>query len=200
MYRQVYFHRTLRSAEAVLRVLIKRALTLHSENGDVWIGAGTPMEKVLAGRPLELMDHLALDDTDVAFSIKQWQKSNDAILADLARRFLNRRLFKAFDLDMPEASRPEFVAKARTIVANAGFDPDYYFVEDTAGNVPYSFYSTGDDPKDSIFVEQGFSQPEIREISAVSPAIRGLQEGYRIHRICFPAEVKEEVGELYHKI
>jgi len=200
MYRQVYFHRTLRSAEAVLRVLLRRALNVFGSGGSVWHVPGTPMHRILAGEKLGLRDHLRLDDTDVMYSIKQWQDSDDAILADLARRFLNRKLFKAFDLDMPEAQRSAFVAAAREIVEEAGFDPDYYFVEDEAGNVSYSFYS-GDpaDDKNLIFVEDGFSRPEIREISHVSPAVRGLQEGYRIHRICFPAELKDKIGKLYHQ-
>jgi hypothetical protein len=28
--------------------------------------------------------------------------------------------------------------------------------------------------------------------------VRGLGGGYELHRICFPAEVKEEVYRLYH--
>ncbi len=199
MYRQVYFHRTLRSAEAILRVLLNRALYLVKNRGSVWQAHETPMDRVLAGKQLTLKEHLELDDTDVMFSIKRWQHSTDSILSDLARRFLNRRLFKAFDLDMPEAERKEFIASSREIVAEAGFDPDYYFVEDSAGNAPYSFYSKGSsEKKNLIFVEDGFSRPVIREISSVSSAIRGLQEGYRIHRICFPAELKERIGKLYH--
>jgi len=200
MYRQVYFHRTLRSAEAILKVLLRRALYLFKNSGDVWFAPATPMEKILAGEKLGLKDHLELDDTDVMFSIKRWQHASDPILSDLAKRFLDRRLFKAFDLDMPEPDRPAFVEESRQIVANAGFDPDYYFVEDKAGNVAYSFYSKDtSDAKDLIFVEDGFARPTIREISSVSPAVRGLQEGYRIHRICFPAELKNEIAELYHK-
>ncbi len=201
MYRQVYFHRTLRSAEAILKVLLRRALQIFSDGGEVWHAAGTPMEKILAGEKLNLSEHLELDDTDVMFSIKRWQHSGDNILSDLAKRFLDRRLFKAFDLDMPEAERSAFIAESRQLVADAGFDVEYYFVEDSAGNVPYSFYSKdASDPKNLIYVEDGFSRPAIREISSVSPAIRGLQEGYRIHRICFPAELKNEIAELYHKI
>lgn len=201
MYRQVYFHRTLRSAEAVLEVLLRRALYLFKNGGPVWCADGTSMEKILAGQKLDLGEHLALDDNDLLFSIKQWQGSEDTILSDLAKRFLNRRLFKAFDLDMPEDRRKEFVEESRRTVIDAGFDAEYYFVEDEAGNAPYSFYSKEtSDPKDLIFVEQGFARPVIREISEVSPAVRGLQEGYRIHRICFPAELKDTIGELYHKI
>ncbi len=199
MYRQVYFHRTLRSAEAVLKVLLKRAITLFGSGGDVWRTDGSAMEKILSGSKLTIKEHLEIDDTDILFSIKRWQHSNDEILSDLSARFLNRRLFKAFDLDMPESDRAAFIADSQKIVANAGFDPDYYFVEDKAGNIPYSFYSKdASDPKNLIFVEQGFSKPEIREISAVSPAVRGLQEGYRIHRICFPAELKNDIANLYH--
>lgn len=200
MYRQVYFHRTLRSAEAVLRVLLNRALYLFKTGKEVWVASGTPMERVLAGEKLSLQEHLELDDTDIMFSIKRWQHSEDKILADLAKRFLNRSLFKAFDLDMPESDRPGFVAESRQMVADAGFDPDYYFVEDNAGNAPYSFYAKDtSNAKNLIFVEDGFSRPAIREISAVSSAVRGLQEGYRIHRICFPAELKNKIGELYHQ-
>ena len=200
MYRQVYFHRTLRSAEAVLKVLLKRAIHLFGGGGDVWCITGSAMEKILSSEKLNLKEHLEIDDTDILFSIKRWQYSRDLTLADLSKRFLNRRLFKAFDLDMPEAERAAFIGDSRNIVANAGFDPDYYFVEDKAGNIPYSFYSKETaDPKNLIFVEQGFSKPAIHEISAVSPAVRGLQEGYRIHRICFPAELKNDIANLYHK-
>lgn len=198
MYRQVYFHRTLRSAEAVLRVLLKRAFDLYRQGEDIWSAPGTPLEKILARERLSLQEHLDLDDNDIMYAIKRWQGSGDEILADLASRFLGRRLFKAFDLDMAKEERPAFIEASRKAVADAGFDPEYYFVEDEAGSVPYSFYSTNGDIKNLIFVEEGFSRPQIREISQVSAAVRGLQEGYRIHRICFPAELKNDVARLYH--
>jgi HD superfamily phosphohydrolase len=200
MYRQVYFHRTLRSAEAVLRVVLRRALSLVRGCAQIWSGQSTPIERVLRGEKLGLNEHLELDDNDIMYCIKRWAHADDHILADLSQRFLNRRLFKAFDLDMPAEEREEFVQESRRIVANAGFDPEYYLVEDEAGNAPYSFYSKDrSDAKNLIFVEEGYSRPAIREISAVSSAVRGLQEGYSIHRICFPAELKDRIGQLYHK-
>src|SRR5205814_5494178 len=54
MYRQVYFHRTLRSAEAVLRMLLRRALQVFKNGGDTWSAPNSPMEKVLAGEKLAL--------------------------------------------------------------------------------------------------------------------------------------------------
>jgi len=202
MFRQVYFHRTLRSAEAVLRSALQRALELLRAGEEVWCVPGTAFEKVLRRAPLTLADHLEMDDSDVLFHIKQWQKSAvDPVLGDLSRRFITRNLFKAIDLDMPEDERADFLAAARQSVERAGFPPQYYFIEDHASDVPYySFYTAdGADPKARIYVEDGYAHPRIREISEVSEAVRGLRRGYRLHRVCFPAEVKEEIYSLYHR-
>lgn len=203
MFRQVYFHRTLRSAEAVLRSILRRALEVVAAGGEVYCAPGTAFEKVLQRAPLTLADHLEMDDSDVTFHLKQWQRAADPTLRDLSQRFVGRRLFKAIDLDMPEGERAEFIAAARAAVMQAGFAPDYYFIEDDAGDVPYyNFYTAtgGDgvaDAKARIYVEDGYARPRIREISEVSDAVRGLQS-YRIHRVCFPPEVKEQVYALYH--
>ena len=200
MFRQVYFHRTLRSAETVLCSLLKRAFQLFADGKSIWYAQNTALDKVLHGAKLALTEHLEMDDSDIMFHIKQWQNSEDAILSDLSRRFMHRRLFKAFDLDMPEDERQDFLEKARVAVENAGFNPDYYFVEDRASDIPYYFYTKEtDEPKKLIYVEDGFSHPQIREISEVSAAVRGLQRGYQIYRVCFPPEVKNEISKFYHK-
>jgi len=201
MFRQVYFHRTLRSAEAVLRAVLRRALQLLEAGKEVWYAAGTAFEKVLRRQALSVTEHLEVDDSDVLFHIKQWQKSSDEILSDLSRRFIDRRLFKALDLDLPEDERSEFLDRARARVAGCGFDPEFYFVEDRASDVPYYNYYTGHgaEPKTRIYVECGYAKPAIREISEVSGVVRGLQRGYELYRVCFPAEVKSEVYALYHQ-
>lgn len=198
MFRQVYFHRTLRAAEAVLHSTLKRALALIKRGEKVWCAPGTAMDSVIAGTPLSLNEHLSLDDSDFIFHIKRWRDADDPVLKDLASRFIDRRLFKAIDLDMPDGERSDFISAARAAVSEAGFDADYYFVEDTAGDEPHFFYSSDRArPKDLIYVEDGFSRPKIREISEVSAAVRGLQKGFRVDRICFPAEVRQAIESLY---
>ena len=200
MFRQVYFHRTLRSAEAVLRSIIRRALKLLDDGRDVWHATGTAFEKILRREKLSINEHLQIDDSDFVFHIKQWQNSSDAILSDLSRRFIARRLFKAIDLDMPLDQQAEFLTGARQTIERAGFDPEYYFIEDRASDVPYyGYYETEKaEPKTHIYVESGYASPQITEISEVSEVVRGLQHAYELHRVCFPAEVKTEVYELYH--
>src|SRR4051794_11529326 len=85
MFRQVYFHRTLRSAEAVLRSALRRALSLLEAGEEVWCASGTAFEKVLRRQPLTLEEHLEMDDSDVIFHIKQWQRADDPVLRDLSR-------------------------------------------------------------------------------------------------------------------
>ena len=200
MFRQVYFHRTLRSAEAVLRSALQRALELVDKGEPVWSAPGTSFEKILQGQTLSITEHLEMDDSDVIFHMKQWQHAKDPVLKDLSQRFVGRRLFKAIDLDMPLAERKEFLDAARDVVLKGGFLPEYYFIEDRASDVPYYGYYTpeGVEPRTHIYVEDGYAHPRLREISEVSEAVRGLGRGYELHRICFPAEVKEEVYRLYH--
>lgn len=198
MFRQVYFHRTLRAAESVLKSLLHRAVAVYKKGGDVWHLSGSAVEMILQGERLSLEKHLELDDTDVLFHIKQWRTSVDAILSDLSTRFIERKIFKAFDLDMDEVEREVFLAKARTVVEDRGFDPEYYLVEDSAKHADYYFYTCDTrNPKNLIFVEHGYSHPRIREISEVSAAVRGLQEGFRAQRVCFPAELRDEIEALY---
>ena len=198
MFRQVYFHRTLRSAEAVLRSTLSRALELVAAGREVWCAQGSAFAKMLHREPLAVGDHLEMDDSDVLFHLKQWRRAGDATLRDLSTRFIGRRLFKAIDLDMPEDERADFLAAARTVVARAGFAPEYYFIEDHAGDVPYyNYYRAAAEPKARIYVEDGYARPRIREISEVSDAVRGLQR-YELHRVCFPPEVKDEIYALYH--
>ena len=202
MFRQVYFHRTLRSAEAVLRSALRRALELISQGEKVWRASGSAFEKILRRQALSILEHLSMDDSDVIFHAKQWQHSPDEVLSDLSRRFVNRRLFKAIDLDMPPDERADFLNAARTVVEHAGFLAEYYFIEDRASDVPYYGHYTADgvEPRTRIYVEDGYARPVIREISEVSEVVRGLGHRYELHRICFPAEVKDEVYRLYHAL
>jgi uncharacterized protein len=200
MFRQVYFHRTLRSAEVILKSTMQRALELMDNGEEVWFANGTAFEKILRRTRPTLSDYLEMDDSDVLFHIKQWQRSTDPILSDLSKRFIDRRLFKAIDLDMPEDERANFLNTARQKIVRAGFPPEYYFIEDHTSDVPYYSYYTaeGAEPKARIYVQDGYSRPHIREITEVSEAVRGLQRGYSINRVCFPAELKEEIYSIYH--
>jgi HD superfamily phosphohydrolase len=190
MFRQVYFHRTLRSAEAVLISALNRARFLISTGKLRFSVPGSPFEKMLLGEEATTAEYLQLDDTDLAFRVKEWSRDEDGILADLSSRLLHRRLFKAIDLGSTMSER--FWSEAAELVSEAGFDPQYYLITDRAADIPYyGDYSPADDPKSLIYIETG-SVPATREISEVSEVVRGMH-AYRIDRVCVPSEVASEI-------
>lgn len=99
MYMQVYLHKTVLSADALLRKIFERVQFLVDSGEKVPLPSPSlkyfitrnPSSKKVITEPM--MNHyLSMDDHDVFTSIKNWQKSNDLVLADLSERFLNRRL------------------------------------------------------------------------------------------------------------
>ena len=193
MFRQVYFHRTLRSAEAVLASALMRARRLM-ERGELSFSArDSAFEKMMVGAEVTTAEYLSLDDTDVNFYMKQWSREPDRVLSDLCRRFVNRRLFKASDLDFSPEATQVFMGLARAGLEQSGFDPDYYLIVDRAGDIPYyGYYSPLDvDPAKLIYVET--SSGAISEISEVSDVVRAMR-GYRIDRVCYPEEMTDVVA------
>jgi HD superfamily phosphohydrolase len=197
MFRQVYFHRTLRSAEAVLVSTLKRARELIERDELEFRLRGSAFEKMLMGEEVSTGEYLQLDDADLTFHLKQWSRDKDALLSDLASRFIHRRLFKAVDLDMGAGGPESFLASAQEVIRRAGFDPRYYLIMDRASDIPYyGYYSpVVGDPRSLIYIETGGPHSVIREISEVSEVVRGMR-GYRIDRVCFPAEASDEMSRL----
>jgi HD superfamily phosphohydrolase len=200
MFRQVYFHRTLRSAEAVLVSTLRRASELLEQDRLGFRLQDSIFEKLLRGEPITTNEYLQLDDTDVTFHLKQWAKDADQVLADLATRFINRKLFKAVDLELTGEAAQEFWTKALGVVNEAGYDPEYYLITDRATDVPYyGFYlPEAVAPEKLIYIETGAAQPTIKEISEVSEVVRGMRS-YKIDRVCFPPELSQNIARIINE-
>jgi hypothetical protein len=195
MFRQVYFHRTLRAANVVLKTIFRRAFELHDQNRLEFNLTGTAMGKLLNRQPLTTEEHLQLDDHDMMFFIKQWTLEPDPILSDLAGRFLHRRLFKSIDLHVNGELRHEFIEQARRIELAAGFNPDYYLNEDRATDAPYlgPYLPQDASPESRIYI--GSDGGHLQEITDVSPVVAGMRR-FHLDRLCFPREVHEAISAL----
>ena len=116
MYWQVYLHKTVIAADAVLVSVLQRARVLaHKGHG---LGSYHPLLHFLMNEidaahfDEEALDlFLVLDDIDIMASVKQWQFHEDSILSTLSKRLLYRKLPKVqistndFDaLEVAEAS------------------------------------------------------------------------------------------------
>ncbi|MBD3615876.1 MAG: HD domain-containing protein [Gracilimonas sp.] len=106
MYMQVYQHKTVLSADFLLRSIFKRVQALI-DSGQKLNFASPALEFFMLEQPSakkrisnEMIDrYTEMDDHDVYLSIKLWVKGEDKILADLCYRFLNRDLFRTTFID-----------------------------------------------------------------------------------------------------
>jgi HD superfamily phosphohydrolase len=192
MFRQVYFHRTLRAAEAVLMSIFRRAVELAREGQLGFVLRGSVMEAVLSGRRLTTAEYLRFDDHDMMFHIKEWAREADPVLQDLATRFVSRKLFKAIDLPSDESARGRSVARFRARVEALGYDPAYYLIEDLAADTPYySYYRPEGKGRLYLRVGREGEGSTLVDIADFSPVVRGMV-GYEVHRLCLPEEALAE--------
>ncbi|MEM1056067.1 MAG: HD domain-containing protein [Bacteroidota bacterium] len=183
MYWQVYLHKTVLAADQVLRGAFARARE-RWDSGDPALAATSPsLAPFLSGRitadafrdleaiPDAILDAFCdLDDTDVLASLKQWRRSDDPILADLSRRFLDRDLFRTTFLPAPadteqrtewhEATAEWLVAEGLATAATAREDARYYL------SALFSRHDAYQTERDSICILE--RDGTVRELSVAS--------------------------------
>ncbi|MDA8199840.1 MAG: HD domain-containing protein [Thermaerobacter sp.] len=189
MYGQVYFHPVCRSAEVVLRQVMARARALAARGEAP--RAPWPLDRWLGGAPLEVGEYLALDDNHVMVAFEMWRTHPDSVLADLAARIPDRRLFRYTEL--PAGGNPRVFGRVERAVADGGFDPAYYLQVDEALGVYYDYYLGGEGRGGSepLYVWDGVVLTEMSRLSRPVQAISRERQGHR--RLYFPAEVEAAV-------
>lgn len=168
MYWQVYFHPVTRSSEILLRKIFLRAQE-RFEHGYAFGFLIHPLSALFEGR-LSVEDYLCLDESFMQMVFMQWTREKDPILADLCRRFLNRRLYKYVTLG---AIDDEALQRLRQGLLRDGIDPAYFLEIDFPSDLPYDVYQPGKtDEKLPIYLLS--EQDELFEISAKSDIIRSI--------------------------
>lgn len=187
MFQQVYFHKSTRAAETMIRLILKRAFELLGN------GARLPMvlpamDAVAHGREVSLDEYLKLDDQELLVAMRSWEEADDHVLADLCRRLSKRALFKTIELGNVESDRPEEEALdiARDVASRRGLDPNYYVALDRASDTPF--------PRDKNLVVV-FPDGRRKSLAEVS-FLLGRLEGQTLSRtrIVYAAELREELG------
>ncbi len=206
MYWQVYLHKTVIAGDHLLRAAFARARQAAS---DPAVRASSPALRFFLDRRVTADDlgeaavldaFCRLDDTDILYSLKRWQTAADPVLADLARRFVERDLFRTTYLPAEptetevavwrEAVAAWLVAEGLATPDEAGRDAAFYL---TIGSSALDAYQrTGDSI--SILERDG----RVRELSrADDVAVVGAVAGAVVrHYVCAPKEVVLNAGEL----
>lgn len=164
MYWQVYYHPIARSYETILHLLFKRMKSVYREHPE-WLSELKMFLPFLAKAQPDVHDHFILDESAALYGFTVLTTGKDPILADLASRLLNRKLFAYSTIH-----RDEDIEMIRREVAIRGYDTEYYLACDQAYQRPYQPYKTGDGHNIWVICEDD-SVKELSEISDIVQAI-----------------------------
>lgn len=97
MYWQVYYHKTVIGAEALLSAILRRAKYLCEQGENLFCTSA--LRNILftsaePGQSDNLHQFLQLDDMDILASIKEWVQHPDKVLSDLSFRLIYRKLLR----------------------------------------------------------------------------------------------------------
>jgi uncharacterized protein len=119
MYAQVYYHKTVRAAEAMFLAVMRRFAEL-CRRGDEPAGLA-PAARMARGERISVGEYLSLDDAHVQVALDAWGAgARDEALRDLAARLQARRLWKTIEIgDDPAAVddlQPALEEEARRVL------------------------------------------------------------------------------------
>jgi HD superfamily phosphohydrolase len=139
MYRNVYFHKVVRSAEGMVKLALQRARRLAVQRRLEWPRENQATYLAMLGQQLSARQFNDLDDIAVMHCFKIWSHGEDALLATLCRGLLFREVYKSFDLshiDDPLHVRKIITAVER-LIADGGGEPGYEMFDDQASGSGY---------------------------------------------------------------
>jgi HD superfamily phosphohydrolase len=188
MYEQVYFHKTVRAAEMMFRLLLLRLTDCARSHTPVDPHGTEPLARLMSDPAgVTVQDFLDTDDSTIQHCLTRWRRGADPVMADLSGRLLDRRLFKTLDVTGVRGLTAR-MRRARDLIRAAGLDPRYYLALDTSASVPYRPY----DPKqpeirNHILVETPGQRQPYRDIYDLSPVVQGLARAVAgRRRLVFP--------------
>jgi len=201
MYQAVYFHKAVRAAEVMVRLIFKRYRqllgTVRSRARKRAVVPDAPPSVFDAfADELSLDRYLALDDTALTQFFKACASAHDEVLRVLGGGIIDRKLYKGVDAtDADAASIGDFASRANDKVRSAGLDPEYAFVDDTAADTPYKPYDPDESrPASQIYVET--AKGANKEISTRSDAVAQLKKKYALLRYYFPESMRAGMEHL----
>ena len=137
MYAQVYYHKTVRAAEWMFMLLMRRYAELARDGREP---AGLAAAAAIArGERVTVAAYLGLDDARVQCALADWGAgADDPVVRDLSGRLSGRRLMKTLELpddpEVPARLTPALDAAARAVL---GERAPYYWAIDRAVSLGY---------------------------------------------------------------
>jgi HD superfamily phosphohydrolase len=182
MYSQVYLHPVTLSSDVLLRHAFLRAKTLHERGALGFLPDELRpfLDKTMDEMSVE--EYLRMDESVMTYTFHRWAEAEDAILRDLADRFINRRLFGSIHTrELKEVEKQT----VRDMFRSQGLNPDYFLAFSNATGAGYHMYRQG-----ITLVEEDGDKMDIAD---ASPLVRSLKPITQ-YRIFCPKEVLRGEG------
>jgi hypothetical protein len=191
MYWQVYMHKTVLSAEYMLREILKRARLINRQRE---LPATSALSFFLRHEGVfsktndteVMLDAFGrLDDYDVMTAVKAWSDDDDFVLRELCRRLINRQLFR-IELSS-EPFDPDYVDLIhRTIADHFGiglYDASFMLLQGVSSNHAYH-------PKKPA-INILFKDGSVKDIGEVADEfnLSVLSQPVTKYFICYPKEL-----------
>jgi len=180
MYRSVYNHRI----NEVCSWLLERIVRTARELGPKKVWADQYMAKWLwQFNEIDLETFLANDDVRTYYHLMRWQEEGPEVLSQICKRFVNRHLLKALDVqNLRNEDQLEALAKARKLVERNGNNPDQLCTlrhQKIEGYQPY---------KKGLRLWDG---KNLRALEQVSPLVEGLINPAKAAWLIHPKEIHQ---------
>lgn len=139
MYWQVYYHKTSVAAECMLIKILKRAKYLTSVGRKIFAPPAlryflenTIDKQSFLSDNFALEQFVSLDDSDILSMVKVWASSEDKVLSELCKHFVNRQLFRS-DITQEPASiekKQQLITQYKEHFRITDEEAEYFFFEE----------------------------------------------------------------------
>jgi uncharacterized protein len=193
MYLQVYNHPKNLAARYVLQMIFTRVKDLINQNNPPAMDDTVKAWFYTDSDRLSCTDYLAADDVLFTYHIQLWRKSSDSVLADLARRFLDRDLFKTRDISDLSLVEIQQQKNQLTKELNQRQLPlDYYFGTVRALTKGYTLYPQRKDGNWETGILNGQeieikTERGLEKITALSPLIATISQPIQKAWLVYPS-------------
>ena len=178
MYGQVYYHPVSLGYEVMITMFLQRMKDLYEQNYKFNFVV-EEIEPFFLDKPCLVEEYVKLDDSIVFYYLMRSLKEKDSILKDLAKRILNRNLFKEHIINNEEE-----IEIHRNKIINSNYDMKYYFYIDETIRKIYKKYGYINHGSINILYPNG----EIKELSEASIIVNSLQndESFKTTVVYYP--------------
>ena len=196
MYWQVYFHKTVVSAEFLLINVLKRAKELSARGIDIFTTSSLKIflnskfsvadfEQNIEVGTRKILDWYAmLDDNDILTAVKEWQMHPDAVLSKLAQNLINRRLFhiKLHDVPVTEKWKERKLKQITQKITGDNSVSPYFLITGEISNSAYN--------QNSENIKILFKNGKVKDMGKASDInLSVLTKTVRKYFACYPKEL-----------